>query len=109
MSKRIEVTLVDPGFDKMTDVRGYPKLYSIDCHNILEQFEGKEISKDDAIKAIDTLAAYFYREEIYRMVMDIDERDRYLSPAKEMTIDEIELALGHKVKIVGGTNEKEEK
>lgn len=106
MSKKIEVLLVDPGFDKMTELHGYPKLYSIDCPNILEQFEGKEISKDDAIKAIDTLAAYFYQEEICKMVMDIDERDRYLSPAKEMTIEEIEKKLGYKVKIVG---EKEEK
>lgn len=36
------------------------------------------------------------------------ETRRIHTATKEMTIDEIELALGHKVKIVGGTNEKEE-
>lgn len=100
MSKRIEVNLVDPDFDMMTAVQDYPLLYSIDCNNILDQFEGKEITNDDALKAIDTLAAYFYQEKLYKMVMDIDERDRYLAPAKEMTIEDIENRLGHKIKIV---------
>lgn len=36
------------------------------------------------------------------------ETRRIHTATKEMTIDEVELALGHKVKIVGGTNEKEE-
>ena len=88
MSKRIEVNLVDPDFNMMTAVQDHPLLYSTDCNNILDRFEGKEINEDDAMKAIDTLAAYFYQEKIYKMVMDIDERDRYLAPAKEMTIED---------------------
>ena len=106
MSKRIEVLLVDPMFDEMTAMNGYPLLYPIECSNILEQFEGEEISKDDAIKAIDTLTAYFFQERLCKMVMDIYDRDRDLSKTKEMTIEEIEKKLGYKVKIVG---EKEEK
>ena len=34
------------------------------------------------------------------LVLDINDRNKVLAPAKEMTIDEIEKELGYKIKIV---------
>ena len=65
----------------------------------------KKLSREDCIKAVDTLITYCYQEEIHRMEIDIDERDQILAPVKEMTLEEIEKKLGYKVKIVSDKEE----
>lgn len=111
MSKSLEIILTDTTFNIMPpftigdydDVR--PMLHKSECQNILKQFEGKELTMDDALYAIDTLIAYYARNNMYRTVIDIDERDRRLAPAKEITLEEIEKKLGYKVKIVSDKEE----
>ena len=49
---------------------------------------------------LDTIATFMVRQGLNKIEMDISERDEYLSPAKEMTLEEIEKKLGYKVKIV---------
>ena len=49
-----------------------------------------------------------YQERIHKFVVDIDERNRSLAPAKEMTLEEIEAELGHKVKIVNKKDKENE-
>ena len=40
--------------------------------------------------ALDIVTAYFVEQRINELVLDINERNKILAPAKEMTIDEIE-------------------
>ena len=95
--KKFEIELVDPKCEET--VIGRPRLYVFDCPNILEQFKDR-ISDDECKKALDTLIAYFVQENICKMEVNIDERDYSLAPEKEMTIEDIENRLGHKIKIV---------
>lgn len=52
---------------------------------------------DDAISIILT---YFMQNHVDRIYVDLDDRDKKKAPAKEMTLEEVEAALGYKVKIV---------
>ena len=110
MNKRIEINLIDPEFVTKTNFyddlrkvglcKNHPEIHSCDCTNILNKFKNKKISNKDMENAIDTIIAYFAQRNYYKMVVDIQERDRALAPAKEMTLDEIENKLGYKIKIV---------
>lgn len=68
--------------------------------NIINQFHYDSITLDNFTKAIDFIIAYFYKYKRTGTVIDINTRNNELKPAKEMTIKEIEKALGYKVKIV---------
>ena len=59
-----------------------------------------DITEDEFNKAIDTIITYFMQQKMYTMIVDLDDRNEHYMPTKEMTIDEIEKELGHKVKIV---------
>lgn len=105
--KRLEIKLIDDSIDERALRDGYlspsnrPRLYEFECSNVLKKFEGKTLSRDDLENAIDTMIAYYCKEEIYKTIIDIDTRNESLAPAKEMTIEQIELLLGYKIKIVG--------
>ena len=101
--KILKVTLVDPMFDPSTSVASGqgPRLYEFECLNILKKFEHREVSCDDIADALDVLIAELCLNDLHEIVVDISDRDKSLAPAKEMTIEEIEKELGHKVKIVG--------
>lgn len=107
MNKTINIELIDPNFeqdkcdyDLVCIPKKYPRLFSHEINNIINNFDGRKINEDEVVYALDLISLYMYQKEIYKLVVNIDERNRSLSPAKEMTIEEIEAELGHKVKIV---------
>lgn len=110
--KTINIELKDPNLEQ--DRYGYeyvripehPRLFSHDIDNIINKFDGRKITKDEVMDALDLISLYIYQERIYKFVVDIDERNKILAPAKEMTLEEIEAELGHKVKIVRKEEEK---
>lgn len=77
-----------------------PSLNSTECKHILDKIG--LVTEDEMSHAVDTLITWFYQERVYKLDVDISERDRLLGPPKEMTIEDIEKALGYKVKIIGG-------
>lgn len=111
--KRLEIKLIDDD-NEQTLKDGYilpsskrTRLYEYECHNILKKFEERTLSRDDLENAIDTIIAYYCKEQLYKTIIDIDTRNKSLAPAKEMTLEEIEVLLGHKIKIVSDEEEKE--
>lgn len=110
MSKLINIELKDTNLEQdrygyeYVRIPNYPQLFSHEIDNIINKFDGHKITKDEVMDALDLISLYIYQEGIYKFVVDIDERNKSLSPAKEMTMEEIEAELGHKVKIV---NKKE--
>lgn len=81
-----------------------PIIYDFDCNNILKHLseENKDVklSREDFMKAADTIIKYMFDNKLFDLYIDINERNNMLEPAKEMTISEIEKKLGHKVKII---------
>lgn len=72
----------------------YPNIYS------KAKGDHSKITKDDVGNAMDIIAAYMMQDYRFDLVLDLAERNEALSPAKEMTIAEIEKELGYKIKIV---------
>lgn len=108
MSKILKIDLIEKDMDscRISPFNG-PRLFEFECSNILKKFEGNPLCNDDVTEAIDTLIAYFCQDGIYKIVIDIDKRDKSLAPAKEMTIEQIEKKLGYKIKIISDKeNEK---
>lgn len=93
--KTIKIELKDPQLNKRPVLRKY------ECENILNNAR-IDVSLEDALNV---LIQFMYITEVPDIVIDIYERNMSLKPAKEMTIEEIEKELGHKIKIVN----KEEK
>ena len=115
MRKRIEVKLVDPNFkedtyyyccNKTVPKRDHPRIYYNDCPNIIKHCGKSKMSEEYITDLLDTLVTYFYENDIQSIVVDLEQRDRYLEPAKEMTLEEIEKKLGYKVKIVSDKEDK---
>ena len=107
-NKSIVIKVEDSSFDPTT---GFPKegpfIYDRDCQHIIDNLNrDTEITVEELTHALDVVTAYFVEHCINELVLDINERNKILAPAKEMTIDEIEKELGYKIKIV---KEKEEK
>lgn len=64
----------------------------------------KGVSDEEFTSAIDTIITYFYERSIYKTTVDIDYRNKILTPGlKKMTMEDIEKALGHPVLLI---NEK---
>ena len=57
--------------------------------------EPKEL--DDVLSV---LLTFMMQNEADRIHIDLDAREREFTPAKEMTMEEVEAALGYKVKLV---------
>lgn len=89
---------------EMTEVfsRDSTYLYADDCPNIIKKVNDihGEITEEDLANAIDVLISAFVKRKIYSMIVNIDERNTKYASAKEMTLEDIEEALGYKVKIV---------
>ena len=111
--KTIDIELKDPDLEpdrysyEFACVPNHPILFSYEIDNIINKFDGRKITKDEAEDALDLISLYIYQERIHKIVVDIDERNGCLLPAKEMTLEEIEKELGHKVKIVSKENQDE--
>lgn len=80
----------------------FRRLTNQDCPHV---YINHEITDDDLNKAIDVIITAFWQRDLYKVTVDLDERNRSMMPTKEMTLEDIEQSLGHKVKIV---NKKEE-
>ena len=89
--KKIEIKL-NGGFLNAED---YPYIYL-----------DHKITDEDFEKALDVLITKFMQDGLYYVVVDLEERNESRTPVKEMTMEELEKALGCKVKIV---KEKEDK
>ena len=104
-----DLPLEDLSFDLVTTLTTFSKegpfIYNRDCQHIINNLNrNTEITNDELSHALDIITAYFVKHHINWLVLDINDRNKVLAPAKEMTIDEIEKELGYKIKIV-----KEEK
>lgn len=77
-------------------------LYEDDCPYIIKKVNDVhgEITDVDFENAIDVLISAFVKKNINCLYINIDERNIECAPAKEMTLEDIEEALGYKVKIV---------
>ena len=113
MNKIINIELKDPNLEQdsygyeYVRIPNYPRLFSHEINNIINKFDGHKITEDEIMDALDLISLYIYQERIHKIIVDIDERNRGLAPAKEMTLEEIEAELGHKVKIVSKENQDE--
>lgn len=116
MNKHIDIKLVDPElqyrlineYDLMRNYNPFvkrPELFPDEICNIINKFDDKRVSNDEMLNALDVITMYLYQNNLYTIIIDIDERNKALEPTKEMTLEEIEKELGYKVKIV---NEKGE-
>ena len=114
MNKIINIELKDPNLEQDSygyeyiRIPNYPRLFSHEIDNIINKFDGRKITEDEVLDALDLISLYIYRERIHKIVVDIDERNRTLAPAKEMTLEEIEKKLGYKVKIVNKKENRDE-
>ena len=114
MNKIINIELKDPNLEQdrygyeYVHIPNYPRLFSHEINNIINKFDGHKITEDEIMDALDLISLYMYQERIHKFVVDIDERNRCLAPAKEMTLEEIEAKLGHKVKIVNKKDKENE-
>ena len=111
MNKFIDIKLIDHDLEDVFE-EGYgnefirldkertPRLYYCDVRNIINKFGDRKISWEEMTDALDLITSYFYQEGLCKLVLDIDDRNFQLEPAKEMTLKDIEKKLGYKVKIV---------
>ena len=104
-NKSIVIKVEDPSFDPVTALTSFSKegpfIYDRDCQHIIDNMNrDTEITVEELNHALDIMTAYFVEHHINGLVLDINERNKILAPAKEMTIDEIEKELGYKIKIV---------
>lgn len=107
MSKILEIKLKECGCEdldvsvpdcfKTFSIPRRPKLELSEIYNIVKE-RGDVVSEEEFDKAINTLIVYFAQERLSNVMVDIEFKNRNM-PIK-MTMKEIEVALGHKVKIV---------
>ena len=107
-NKSIVIKVEDPVTALTSFSKEGPFIYDRDCQHIINNLNiDDDITVEELNHALDIITAYFAKHCINGLVLDINERNKILAPAKEMTIDEIEKELGYKIKIVG--NKKGEK
>ena len=101
-NKSIVIKVEDTTFGPTTGFsKEGPFIYDRDCQHIIDNLNrDTEITVEELNHALDVVTAFFVEHCINGLVLDINERNKILAPAKEMTIDEIEKELGYKIKIV---------
>ena len=103
-NKSIVIKVEDTTFGPTTGFsKEGPFIYDWDCQHIIDNLNrDTEITVEELNHALDVVTVYFVENCINGLVLDINERNKILAPAKakEMTIDEIEKELGYKIKIV---------
>lgn len=109
MNKKLVVKIEDQDVNKVNYMNPFdpepqiPNLQIFDCPNVIRhvtQKLGHSATFDDAVDAIDVLAAYLSENDTYYFKVNITERNNSLRPPKEMSIEDIEKELGYKIKIV---------
>ena len=73
------------------------RLHKYECIHICKPHT---ITNDELTDAVDTIISGFAQSGNNKILVNINDRNRELAPAREMTIEEIENELGYKVKIV---------
>ena len=73
------------------------RLFESECHYFCKNHM---ITNDELMDALDVLASWFVQSKGNKILLNVSERNNSLSPAKEMTMEELEKELGYKVKIV---------
>lgn len=96
MRKQIRVTL--------TDGHIYHSMLTLNKDEYPYVFLDRDVTDDECINAMQLIATYFMQHEVNHIILDLEERNDALTPTKEMTIEEIEKQLGHKIKIVKKKN-----
>lgn len=76
-------------------------VYPYEIVHLTNLFKEDEITYENARRALDFLTVYMAATEAVEINVDIYGRNKEMKP-KEMTIEEIESALGHKIIIVEG-------
>lgn len=61
-----------------------------------------KITEEEINNAINVIATFLMQQETCELIVDLDKREKLLTPVKEMTVEEVEEALGFRVKIIGG-------
>ena len=105
-----DLPLENLSFDLVTELTTFskegPYIYDRDCQHIINNLNrDDEITVEELNHALDIVTAYFVEHRINWLVLDINDRNKVLAPAKEMTIEEIEEKLGYKIKIVDNNKE----
>lgn len=101
MSKKIIISLDGPA--SLLSGEGHPNLFRNEYPHI---YLDHEITHEELLHSYDVITTYFMQNNIYRVEVDLNQRDMSLAPPVEMTIEEIEKKLGHKIKVVGNKEEK---
>lgn len=95
MSKTLEIRLKEYRYECL-DVPE-PKIEFSEIDNIVKEHDDI-VSDEEFDKAIDTIIVAFAQRQLYNVSVNIGFKNRNVT--KEMTMKEIEAALGHKVKII---------
>lgn len=61
-----------------------------------------EITDEELDNAINVITTALMQKGTHTIIADLDVREKLATPIKEMTVEDIEKALGYKVKIIGG-------
>lgn len=106
MFKQLNIEIIGPG-EKI--IKGfafedgqYPMLHKYEYPHI---YLNHAITGDELEQALDIVTTYLMQHESYKIVVDLDERERDRISPVEMTLKEIEETLGYRIKVVS----KEEK
>lgn len=80
------------------------KIYIGDVKHMINKYTRLygDIDYDKAMLAMDTLIVYFATTEMYRISVNVNQREYSASPKKKMTKTEIEKELGYPIEIVKG-------
>lgn len=102
-NKILKIEVIDPDYKESEHTiygsnGNIPIIYKHECPHIINRPSEALHSLDGSINKI---IECFVDRKINTMIIDIAERNYHYSPAKEMTIKEVEEALGYKIKIVG--------
>ena len=105
--KRIEIKLIDPNLFSNDECKIFglphciPRIKESECYHILENTR-TDVSLEDALNV---LIREMFSRNTNEIIIDINGRNNSYKHTMEMTLEEIEAELGHKIKIV---REKEE-
>lgn len=91
MSKRLDIVLTENGVN--TD---HTRVYKSEYPYLYRE----NVTEEDVNEALHTIISFYMDKGTNHLIIDLNKRNAYLAPAKEMTLDQIEKELGHKIKII---------
>lgn len=74
-----------------------------DCPNIAHKYPQEALTVEKINDAADMLLAWMMYNKFHELAIDVDIRESFAETyEEEMTIEDLEHIVGHKIKIVGG-------